>query len=130
LIEAHFLFGVPLEQIEVVIHPQSVIHSFVEFVDGSILAQASEPSMIFPIQYALTCPERKPSLLPPFDFYKYSALQFFAPDLQKFRCLELAYQSLTRGGSAPCYLNAANEVLVERFLSKEISWKEIASKLE
>jgi 1-deoxy-D-xylulose-5-phosphate reductoisomerase len=130
LIEAFFLFGIPLDQIEVVIHPQSVIHSFVEFVDGSILAQASEPNMIFPIQYALTYPERKPGLLPPFDFYKYSALQFFAPDLQKFRCLSLAYQSLTQGGSSPCYLNAANEILVERFLSRQISWKEIASKLE
>lgn len=130
LIEAFFLFGIPLNQIEVVIHPQSVIHSFVEFIDGSILAQASEPSMIIPIQYALTYPERKPGLLPAFDFYKYSALQFFAPDLQKFRCLKLAYHSLAQGGSSPCYLNAANEVLVERFLSREISWIEISTKLE
>jgi len=130
LIEAYFLFGVPLEQIEVVIHPQSVIHSWVEFIDGSMLAQASEPNMIFPIQYALTYPERKPGLLPPFDFRKYPSLQFFAPDMEKFRCLKLAFEVLRQGGSAPCYLNAANEVLVHRFINREIHWKDISTKLE
>lgn len=130
LIEAYFLFGIPIEQIEVVIHPQSVIHSWVEFIDGSMLAQASEPNMIFPIQYALTHPERKPGLLPPFDFRKYPALQFFAPDMEKFRCLKLAFEVLRQGGSAPCYLNAVNEVLVQRFINREIHWKDISAKLE
>jgi 1-deoxy-D-xylulose-5-phosphate reductoisomerase len=130
LIEAYFLFGVPIEQIEVVIHPQSVIHSWIEYIDGSMLAQASEPNMIFPIQYALTHPQRKAGLLPPFDFRKYPSLQFFAPDMNKFRCLGLAFEAIRLGGSAPCYLNAANEVLVHRFINRQISWKEISSKLE
>ena len=130
LIEAYFLFGIPIEQMEVVIHPQSVIHSWIEYIDGSMLAQASEPNMIFPIQYALTYPKRKAGFLPPFDFRKYPSLQFFAPDTKKFRCLALAFEAIRQGGSAPCYLNAANEVLVHRFLSREISWKEISSKLE
>lgn len=130
LIEAYFLFGVPIEQIEVVIHPQSVIHSWIEYIDGSMLAQASEPNMIFPIQYALTHPQRKAGLLPTFDFRKYPSLQFFAPDMNKFRCLGLAFEAIRLGGSAPCYLNAANEVLVHRFINRQISWKEISSKLE
>lgn len=130
LIEAHFLFGVPVEQIEIVVHPQSVIHSFVEMIDGSMLAQASEPNMIIPIQYALTYPKRKTGFLPPFDFTKHTTLQFFAPDMKKFRCLSLAFEALRQGGSSPCYLNGANEVLVHRFLNREISWKDISTKLE
>jgi 1-deoxy-D-xylulose-5-phosphate reductoisomerase len=130
LIEAKWLFDLTLEQIEVVIHPQSIIHSLVEFVDGSMMAQMSEPSMIIPIQYAMTYPERCCGMLKPFDFLKNGILQFFIPDQRKFRCLALAFEAIRQGGSLPCYMNAANEVLVQRFLKKEISWKEIGIKLE
>jgi 1-deoxy-D-xylulose-5-phosphate reductoisomerase len=130
VIEVHWLFNMPMDKIEVVIHPQSVIHSMVEFTDGSIIAQMSQPTMLLPIQYAITCPERLPGLLPPFDFTKNSTLQFFPPDTSRFRCLELAYQAGVSGGSLPCYMNAANEVLVHRFLERQISWKSIAVKLE
>jgi 1-deoxy-D-xylulose-5-phosphate reductoisomerase len=130
VIEAHFLFDVPAPQIEVVIHPQSVIHSFVEFVDGALLSQASEPNMFFPIQYALTYPERKRNHLPPFDFKKYPTLEFFTPDKEKFPCLGLAYEALKIKKSMPCFMNAADEILVERFAKGEISWVEIGQKLE
>lgn len=130
VIEAHWLFHLPLEQIEVVIHPQSLIHSMVEFTDGAILAQLSEPDMISPIQYALTYPNRLPGMMPPFDFLKERTLQFYKPDRQKFRCLQLAYDAIKYGGSLPCYMNAANEVLVMRFLQKQVAWSDIAVKLE
>jgi 1-deoxy-D-xylulose-5-phosphate reductoisomerase len=130
VIEAHFLFGIPLDNIEVVIHPQSIIHSFVEYIDGSILAQMSEPNMMIPIQYALTYPERRKSPVEPFVFTKHTSLQFFPPDRKKFRCLDLAFRALSQGGSAPCYLNAANEVLVDRFCQRDIAWHEIGEKLE
>lgn len=130
MIEARWLFNLPPEKIEVVIHPQSIIHSMVEFIDGSILAQLSEPNMIYPIQYALTYPERKPGMFPPFDFTKNNILEFFPPDYQKFPALSLAHEVLERGGSAPCYLNAINEVLVERFLKEEISWSGIVRRIE
>ena len=130
VIEAFHLFQRPLEEIEVVVHPQSVIHSMVEMRDGSMFAQMSEPSMLIPIQYAITWPERREGILPPFSFMKYPKLEFFAPEKGKFICLELAYEALRQGGSFPCYLNAANEILVKRFLQKEISWLEIGQKLE
>lgn len=130
VIEAHFLFKAPLDKIEVVIHPQSVIHSLVEWCDGSMIAQMSQPNMLIPIQYALTYPERVEGMLPPFDFYRYPSLEFYQPSIKKFPCLNLAFEALRRGGSAPCYLNAANEVLVGRFLQGEIAWREIASRLE
>lgn len=130
VIEAHFLFNTPVEKIEVVIHPQSVIHSMIEWTDGSMLAQMSEPNMIIPIQYSLTYPERCPGLLVPFDFKKFATLEFHPLTSKKFICLELAFEALRRGGSAPCYLNAANEVLVQRFLNHKISWSDIPSKLE
>jgi len=130
IIEAHWLFNLPISKIEVVIHPQSIIHSMVEFVDYSILAQMGEPNMKTPIQYAMTYPERYPGLLQPFDFIKNSKLEFFQPDKQRFRCLDLAYQAIATGGSLPCYMNAANEVLVHRFLNQTIAWKDIATKLE
>lgn len=130
VIEAHWLFNLPLDKIEVVIHPQSILHSMVEFVDGSMKAQMSEPSMIVPIQYALTYPNRKPGLLNPFDFIKNGTLQFFSPDFERFRCLRLAYDAAKAGGSLPCYLNAANEVLGNRFIQKEFNWIEIGRKLE
>ncbi|MES2121781.1 MAG: 1-deoxy-D-xylulose-5-phosphate reductoisomerase [Chlamydiota bacterium] len=130
VIEAHHLFGIPVEKIEVVIHPQSVIHSMVEWVDGSIMAQMSAPNMIIPIQYALTYPERRQGILPPFDFRKFSKLEFAEANLQQFVCLDLAFQAIRWGGNAPCYLNAANEVLVDRFVQGQIRWVDIPRKLE
>lgn len=130
VIEAHWLFDVKLEQIEVLIHPQQKIHSMVEFVDGSIMAQMCEPDMVIPIQYAMTYPERCQGPLPVYDFVKNSRLDFFQPDTSKFRCLDLAYEALRIGGTVPCYMNAANEVLVNRFLKEEIAWFDISQKLE
>lgn len=130
VIEAHWLFNVPIESIEVVIHPQSIVHSFVEFIDNTILAQLGEPEMLTPIQLALTYPEKRPGLLPPFDFTKHGRLDFYSPDQERFVCLSLAYQAIEMGKSTPCYLNAANETLVERFIKKEISWYDIAYKLQ
>lgn len=130
VIEAHWLFGIPLEKIEVIIHPQSIIHSMVEFTDRSIMAQMSVPTMLIPIQYALTYPKRMPGMIEPFDFSRHPNLQFFMPDRERFRCLELAYRAAREGGSLACYMNAANEKLVERFLEKRISWLDIGDKLE
>ncbi len=130
MIEARWLFDIPPEQIEAVVHPQSRIHSCVEFIDGSILAQIAEPDMVIPIQHALTFPERKQGLLPPYDFIKNGTLTFSAPDKEKFRCLGLAIHAMRAGKSYPCYLNAANEILVDRFLKREISWTAIGIKLE
>jgi 1-deoxy-D-xylulose-5-phosphate reductoisomerase len=128
VIEASWLFG--MKNIDVIVHPQSIIHSMVEFIDGAIIAQLHEPTMQVPIQYALTYPERKTGTLPKFDFVKNSTLDFFEPDCVNFRCLSLAYECLKAGGSMSCYLNAANEILVERFLNREIGWKDITIKLE
>lgn len=130
VIEAHYLFDMPVDKIDVVVHPQSVIHSMCEFIDGSTIAQMGEPSMIVPIQYALTYPERKAGLMKPFDFIKYNKLEFFIPDLEKFKCLRLAYDAVKQGGSLTCYMNAANEVLVNRFIEGQISWVDISDKLE
>jgi len=130
LIEAHWLFSMPLENIAIVVHPQSIIHSMVEYIDGSILAQMGIPDMAIPIQYALTYPERKQGFAPPFDFASHGTLQFFEPDVDRFRCLRLACHALQQKGTLPCYMNAANEVLVHRFLNRDISWIEIAAKLE
>lgn len=130
VIEAHWLFGIPIEKIDVVVHPQSIIHSLVEFIDNSLLAQIGEPSMVTPIQYAITYPKRCRGTLKPFDFMKYNTLQFFPPDTEKFRCLKLAFQAITVGGTLPCYMNASNEILVQRFLERQISWQDIGIKLE
>lgn len=130
VIEAHWLFGIPIKNIDVVIHPQSIIHSMVEFVDGSTLAQMSRPTMHVPIQYALTYPNRCKGLLERFDFKKYHTLQFYQPDLEKFRCLKLAFDAIAEGGSMPCFMNAANEVLVGRFLDRKIAWSDIGIKLD
>ena len=130
VIEAKFLFDVSLEKIDVVIHPQSIIHSLVEFIDGSLLSQMGEHDMKIPIQYALTYPERKKGIVPCFDFEKYSKLEFFSPDLEKFPCLGLAYEAAEQGGTLPCFMNAANEVLVDQFLEGKISWIEIGKRLE
>lgn len=130
VIEAYWLFGVSIDQIDVVVHPQSIIHSLVEYIDGSMIAQMSEPTMIIPIQYALTYPDRKKGMLPPYDFLKNSQLTFSSPDYEKFKCLKIAFDAIRQGGSYPCYMNAANEVLVGRFLKKEIRWTEIGDLLE
>jgi 1-deoxy-D-xylulose-5-phosphate reductoisomerase len=130
VIEAYWLFGVKVEQIEVLVHPQQKIHSMVEFVDGSIMAQMCEPDMVIPIQYAMTYPDRWQGMLEPYDFVKNSRLDFLQPDISKFKCLELAYEALRSGGTLSCYMNAANEVLVNRFLKKEIAWYGISEKLE
>ncbi|MFA5250407.1 MAG: 1-deoxy-D-xylulose-5-phosphate reductoisomerase [Parachlamydiales bacterium] len=129
VIEAHFLFGVKAEKIEVAIHPQSLVHSLVECVDGALLAQMSYPDMKLPIQFALTYPERRKASIRYFDFSREVKMEFFPPDLKRFPCLSLAYQALEMGGSAPCFLNGANQMLVERFLKKEIGWMEISAKL-
>lgn len=130
MIEAHWLFQVPLEKIEVIVHPQQIIHSMVEFIDNSMLAQMGDPDMLIPIQYAITYPDRAVGSLKPFDFIKNKTLEFLLPDLNKFRCLKLAYDAIRCGGSLPCYMNAANEVLVNRFLDSQIGWKSIATTLE
>lgn len=129
VIEAHWLFDIPVDQIEVVIHPQSVIHSMVEYCDGSIIAQMSEPSMTLPIQYAITYPQRKRAYSPPFNFLKEHHLEFYPPDYTRFPSLKLAYDSLREGGSAPGFMNAANEVLVNRFIQRELSWIDMSRKL-
>jgi len=125
VIEAHWLFSLPPERIEVVIHPQSIIHSMVEFIDGSIKAQLGLPDMKIPIQYALTYPERSAMNGGRVDFPKLQSMTFFQPDKIKFRCLQLAYDALATGGTAPAVLNAANEIAVEAFLDKRISFKQI-----
>ena len=125
VIEAHWLFGIEKENIEVIIHPQSIIHSMVEFVDGSIKAQLGLPDMKLPIQYALTYPERIQADFPPTSLTKIGTLTFFEPDFDKYECLRLAYRVLTEGGTAPCVLNAANEVAVEKFLKGKINFSAI-----
>ncbi|HJW28686.1 MAG TPA: hypothetical protein VJ508_05475, partial [Saprospiraceae bacterium] len=122
IIEAHWLFDLPPEKIEVLIHPQSIIHSMVEFVDGSVKAQLGVPDMKIPIQYALTYPERARAPHDRVDFAKVNSMTFFRPDTNKFECLELAYGALKKGGPAPTVLNAANEVAVEMFLNGEITF--------
>ena len=125
VIEAHWLFNLPKEKIEVVIHPQSIIHSMVEFIDGSIKAQMGLPDMKLPIQYALGYPERLESSFNKTCLPEIKNLTFFSPDLDKFECLKLAYQVLEQSGTAPCVLNAANEVAVERFLNGNIKFSYI-----
>ena len=125
VIEAHWLFGIPPDRIKVLIHPQSVIHSMVEFVDGSVMAQMSVPDMKLPIQYALFYPERVFSNNTRLDLTKIGQLTFLEPDVKKFPCLGLAYQALSLGGTAPAVLNAANEVAVKAFLDTEIGFTRI-----
>lgn len=126
LIEAHFLFGLPSEQLDVVIHPQSVVHSLVEFIDGSVLAQLGSPDMRIPIAYALAWPERMPTPAQPLDLSAIARLDFAAPDLDRFPALRLAREALEAGGAAPIVLNAANEVAVASFLTGEIRFPDIA----
>ncbi len=130
VIEAKWLFGVPAENIEVLVHPQSVVHSMVQFRDGSIKAQLGVPTMETPIQYAFTFPDRVESHLPRLDFSRYPNLTFEQPDRKTFRCLDLAYRAIARGGNMPCIMNAANEVAVKRFIDGSIGFLDIADFVE
>jgi 1-deoxy-D-xylulose-5-phosphate reductoisomerase len=120
MIEAHWLFGVEMKRVEVVIHPQSIVHSMVEFADGSTLAQLSYSNMCFPIQYAVTWPDRVPNTLPPLDFSKLSRLEFFTPRYDDFPALNLARRAGETGGTLPAVMNAANEVAVAGFLDRQL----------
>ncbi len=122
VIEAKWLFGIPIERIEVIIHPESIIHSFVHFIDGSLKAQLSTPDMRYPIQYALSYPDRLKNTFQHFDFKDYNKFSFRQADMQKFRNLALAFEAGKAGGNAPCVLNAANEVAVAAYLAKKISF--------
>ncbi len=130
LIEAHYLFGLPSRQIEILIHPQSVIHSLVEYIDGSVLAQLGSPDMRIPIAYALAWPERMPTPAQRLDLAAVSRLDFGQPDLDRFPALRLAREALEAGGSAPAVLNAANEVAVATFLEGRIRFPEISRLVE
>ncbi|MFM7731215.1 MAG: 1-deoxy-D-xylulose-5-phosphate reductoisomerase, partial [Flavobacteriales bacterium] len=130
VIEAKWLFHVKPEQVEVVVHPQSIIHSMVQFQDGSMKAQMGLPDMKLPIQYALGYPKRLAANFPRFDFAKYPSLSFESPDRQTFRCLQLAYEAMRLGGTVPCVMNAANEVAVQAFLEDRIGFLEIPSMIE
>lgn len=130
VIEAHWLFGYGPDEIEVIVHPQSVVHSMVELVDGSVIAQLGVTDMRHAIQYALTWPARRPSVLPRLDLAALSRLEFFAPDEERFPCLGLAYRALRAGGTMPAVLNAANEVAVNAFLAERIPFGQIAALIE
>ncbi len=130
MIEARWLFGFPSEKIRVVIHPQSIVHSFVEYIDGSLLAQLGRPDMRTPIAYALAYPERITTPLPSLSLTEVSPLTFQEPDTEKFPCLRLAREALEKGDSYPCVLNAANEVAVASFLKGEISFTGIPKVVE
>ncbi|MBN1916766.1 MAG: 1-deoxy-D-xylulose-5-phosphate reductoisomerase [Verrucomicrobia bacterium] len=129
VIEAMWLFGLHPEQIDVVVHRQSIVHSMVEYVDGAILAQLSEPDMKGPIQYALTWPERVERPVEPFDFARRRDLTFEPPDLERFPCLALAYDAARASGTMPAVLNAANEIAVGQFLGGEIGFTEIPERI-
>ena len=126
VMEAKWLFGVPAEQIEVLIHPQSIVHSAVQFIDGSVKAQLGVPDMKLPIQYAFSFPERLHLNEKRLDLFKSRTLEFFEPDTSKFRCLALAYEAIQRGGNMPCILNAANEVVNEAFRRDRCSFPQMA----
>jgi len=125
MLEARWLFGVEMKRVEVVIHPQSIVHSMVEFADGSTLAQLSYSDMCFPIQYAVTWPDRVPNTLPPLDFSKLSKLEFFTPRYDDFPALNLARRAGETGGTLPGAMNAANEVAVAAFLERRVSFPSI-----
>jgi 1-deoxy-D-xylulose-5-phosphate reductoisomerase len=130
VIEAKWLFGLKAEQVEVVVHPQSIVHSMVQFEDGSIKAQLGLPDMRLPIQFAMTYPQRLKSSFPRFDFAQYPALTFEKPDTETFRNLALAFEALSRGGNMPCVLNAANEVAVEGFLKDRVGFLQMSDIVE
>jgi 1-deoxy-D-xylulose-5-phosphate reductoisomerase len=130
VIEAKWLFGLKADQVEVVVHPQSIIHSLVQFEDGSMKAQLGLPDMRLPIQFALSYPERLKSAFPRFDFANYPALTFEKPDTETFRNLALAFEALAKGGNMPCVLNAANEVAVQEFLQDRIGFLQMSEVVE
>lgn len=130
VIEARWLFGLRADQVEVVVHPQSIIHSLVQFEDGSIKAQLGLPDMRLPIQFALTYPDRLKSDFPRFDFRNYPSLNFEKPDMETFRNLALAFEALHKGGNMPCVLNAANEVVVAEFLKDRVGFLEMSAIVE
>ncbi len=130
VIEAHFLFQLLPSKIEVVIHPQSIVHSFVYFEDGSVLSQLGLPDMRSAISYALSFPSRQTSGVEDLDLTKQAPLEFLSPDMDRFKCLGLAYEALEKGGSAPGTLNAANEIAVEAFLNKKIGFLDIGTTIE
>ena len=125
VIEAHWLFNAPADAIQVVVHPQSVIHSMVQYVDGSVLAQLGNPDMRTPIAYGLAYPERIEAGVAPLDLFKIARLDFVAPDFERFPCLALAYRALRTGGTAPALMNAANEIAVDAFLNQRIAFLDI-----
>jgi len=125
MIEAHWLFDIEMKRVEVVIHPQSIVHSMVEFIDGSTLAQLSYSDMCFPIQYAVTWPDRVPNTLPPLDFSKLSKLEFFTPRYADFPALNLARRAGETGGTLPAVMNAANEIAVAAFLDRQVRFQQI-----
>jgi 1-deoxy-D-xylulose-5-phosphate reductoisomerase len=125
VIEARWLFDIPEDRVDIVVHPQSIVHSMVEFMDGSVIAQLGTTDMRQPIQYALTWPERLESAVPGIDWTTAARLEFMPPDTTKFPCLELAYQAIRQGGTAPAVLNAADEVAVQAFLERRISFIDI-----
>lgn len=126
VIEAKWLFNLTPDQIEVIVHPQSIIHSIVQFTDGSMKAQMGLPDMKLPIQYAMGYPERLKSDFPRFDFFNYPQLTFEQPDRETFRCLNIAFEAMRQGGNMPCVMNAANEIAVAKFLKDEIGFLQIA----
>jgi 1-deoxy-D-xylulose-5-phosphate reductoisomerase len=129
VIEAHYLFDTPADKIEVLIHPQSIVHSMVSYTDGSVLAQMGNPDMRTPIAYGLAWPDRMESGVAALDLTQHK-LEFYKPDLQRFKALELAYQALHAGGIMPCVLNAANEIAVAAFLNHELGFLKIAETIE
>ncbi|NSJ93001.1 1-deoxy-D-xylulose-5-phosphate reductoisomerase, partial [Coprococcus sp. MSK.21.13] len=130
VIEAHFLFDVDYKDIEVVVHPESIIHSMVEYKDGSIIAQLASPDMKLPIQYAFNYPTRKNRVIKKLNLFEIGNLSFYKPDLNTFRCLYLAYRAGKIGGMMPAILNSANEYAVELFLNKKIDFLQIANIIE
>ena len=130
VIEACWLFNTTPDNIQVVLHPESVIHSMVQYIDGSVLAQLGNPDMRTPIAHALAWPERIPSGVANLDLFAVAQLNFEAPDLQRYPCLRLAFEAMQAGGTAPAILNAANEVAVEAFLQERIGFTDIAKLIE
>lgn len=130
VIEAKWLFGLSLEQIEVIVHPQSIVHSLVQFEDGSMKAQMGLPDMKLPIQFAMTYPDRIKTDFPRFDFINYPSLTFEKPDMETFRNLSLAFEAMKQGGNMPCILNAANEIAVSGFLKDQVGFLEMSDVVE
>ena len=130
MIEAHWLFNVPYKDIDIVVHPESIIHSAVEYRDKSVIAQLGLPDMKLPIQYALFYPERKENNMESLNLFKLNQLNFYKPDINTFKCLDLAYKAISIGGTMPTVLNVANEIAVDKFLKKEISFLDIGNKIQ